>query len=85
MCTSINILNLTISKLRLIGKGRNTDGYQNMSKKTHTHTKQLENLLTKITLLLPSDATEKMMKLFKTNVDKNMLKDYKPKKNWWHF
>ena len=37
MCTSINILNLTISKLRLIGKGRNTDGYQNMSKK-HTLT-----------------------------------------------
>lgn len=56
-----------------------------MSKKTNTHTKQLENLLTKIPLPLPSDATEKMMKLFETNVDKNMLKDYKPKKNWWHF
>ena len=54
-------------------------------KKTNTHTKQLENLLTKIPLPLPSDATEKMMKLFETNVDKNMLKDYKPKKNWWHF
>ena len=83
MCASINILNLTISEPRLIGKRRNTDGYQNMSKKTSTHT--LENLLTKIPLPLPSDATEKMMKLFETNVDKNMLKDYKPKKNWWHF
>ena len=51
------MLNLTISKLRFIAKERNTDGYQNISKKK----KKIENLLIKTTLstLTPTLQPEK--------------------------